>query len=245
MEKLKHYIVTRFNLGLYRVNRDPDKWFAERMTIFREITLPSMRRQTNQRFTWALLIDRDTPKNHHDQLWECFAENALFGFNFNLVYIDLQKSWHPKKYGERWSCAIDYSNFINSVTKESKIIVQTRFDNDDALMPEGIERIQSLFVKSRQPYCIDFPNGYVMDSVNKKTYEASHPYGTPFISFYQLANRLKFKCVYDLIHYKLSTSFRKITGNDRIWIMNIHGSNVSNRMFPWLIEKEISLKLYG
>lgn len=237
MEKLKHYIVTRFNLGLYQTNPDADTWFKERIKIFSSVTLPSLRSQKWQNFTLSILIDDKTPKVHADMIWDCFMENAFGGFNIEITQIGMSPEWRPKRYGERWSCVIDYSDYLFLIRERSKRSIQTRLDNDDALMADAVEKIQMQCAGSAS-YCIDFTKGYAVDSINKKLYLAQHPLGTPFISIYQ-SNDRRLKCIYGFIHQKFAKTFPYSVNKDRIWVMNLHEHNVSNRLFPWLIEKEI------
>lgn len=237
MEKLRHYIVTRFNLGLYRTNPNPDKWFYDRMKIFEAVTLPSLQKQTCQNFHYAVLVDAETPNNHMDVIDGYFLNNHFADFTVDVYPISLSNDWHPKRYGERWSCAIEYRSFTSYISAESKRVIQTRLDNDDALMPDAIKRIQDQ-IAGPCAMCIDFTRGYVVDSVNKKLYHAKHPYGTPFISLHQSCSS-KMKCIYDYTHQKFPKLFPQVEVADRIWIMNLHERNVSNRLFPWLIEEEI------
>jgi len=235
---MRHYIVTRFNLGLYRTGgRDPKAWFNERFRLFSTVTMPSLLAQTCQNFTLIILIDADTPFDHRFFLSSLLSWNAARQYQIRFVHIKLADSWRPKRYGERWSCVIDYSPFLDAVRDESKAVLQTRLDNDDALLPDAVERIQANIPNVKESCCVDFLRGYAIDTVNKKAYYAEHPAGTPFISLYQRSSP-KMWSIYDLTHQKLATKFPCIQRKERLWVMNIHDSNVSNRLFPWLIESE-------
>lgn len=55
---LKHFVVTRLGLGIYR-----EPWFASTIDLFEAVTLPSLARQTSTEFTWLVAIDADMPPN--------------------------------------------------------------------------------------------------------------------------------------------------------------------------------------
>jgi hypothetical protein len=238
MIKMRHYIITRFNLGLYRTGgHDSDEWFEKRFRIFSDVTMPSLIKQTRRNFTHLILVDADSPEKHKRILSSLESWSVAHDYRIVLLYIPLAGNWRPKRYGERWSCAIDYSPMIEYMRDKSKTIVQTRLDNDDALMPQAIEAIQKHCVSKHGSYLIDFRNGYVIDTINKKAYYAQHPSGTPFISLYQQSGE-KITSIYDMTHQKMVKQYLCNTRPDRIWVMNIHDHNVSNRLFPWMIEGE-------
>jgi len=66
MAEFRHYILTRFNTGLYRrtegLTVSPDEWMEHRLRLFTSLTLPSIRGQSCQDFTWLVLMDRRTPE---------------------------------------------------------------------------------------------------------------------------------------------------------------------------------------
>lgn len=238
MIKLKHYIVVRFNLGLYRLNgRTPAQWFENRITIFNSVSLPSLCNQTNHNFVLVLLVDPEMPKKH----WAIISktlESAPGDFQRIVMSIPLSDDWRPKRYSERWTCEIDYTPFITLIQHDSKAVLQTRLDNDDALMPNAVDLIQQSVSSQSHAYCVDFLKGYVIDTGNKKAFTAHHKKGTPFISLYQPSSE-KMKCIYDLTHQKIALVYPCMEFIERMWVMNIHENNVSNRLFPWMIEESV------
>jgi len=61
LQKLKHVILTRFNLGLYD-KPGADEWMARRMPLF-ERTRESVLSQ-NEDFEWILSMDKNTPNRY-------------------------------------------------------------------------------------------------------------------------------------------------------------------------------------
>ena len=73
---LHHFILTRFNIRLFRHDKhghsiEPKSWFEERLNLFETYTLPSIMGQTCQEFTWICGLQREDdgvpktlPANH-------------------------------------------------------------------------------------------------------------------------------------------------------------------------------------
>jgi N-acetylglucosaminyl-diphospho-decaprenol L-rhamnosyltransferase len=241
----KHYIVTRFNLGLYRTGgRVPNEWFADRIVVFERFTLESLRKQTLQDFTLAVLVDAETPKKHCTRLNSLLSDPNTGGFRRIVVPIQLAEDWRPKRYGERWSSYIDYQPFIRIISGEARSILQTRLDNDDALLPCAVETLRRQATPMPHAFTVDYLKGYIIDLVNQKAYHAQHPEGTPFISLMQPVSP-KMRCVYGFTHRALMGKFPCQKYMDRFWVMNVHGNNVSNKVYPWMAEQEISSRVFA
>jgi len=235
MIKMQHWIVTRFNLGLYRVKRTLPDWFDKRIEIFGNYTVPSIQSQTIRNFRWLILIDADTPKKHGNKIADIITKSNL---PVDIFPLKLQDGWQAKTYGERTSCEIEYKEVRNFIRDQSTAAIQTRLDNDDMLMPRAIQTIQenSPSVKSR--YSIDFINGYLWDKQKNKMYSINHKEGTPFISLYQKCDKT-FRFIYDSIHSKMYKNTPIVIKPDPIWCMVIHDHNCSNTLFDWMNPNEI------
>jgi hypothetical protein len=235
MTKFKHYIVTRFNVGLYSLlHGDPEEWFQERVKVFKEFTLPSIQKQTCQNFEWLLLFDAQTPFNHVYEIRKVIKDFP----NTYSLFLQLPKAWIYKKYSETNSTLIDYTPLIEHIVPQSKYSLQTRLDNDDALMPDTIAKIQEFVLTTKDHYVIDIRHGYILDSVNKRAFKAVHPLGSPFLSLFQLNNE-DFRAVYCMIHKQITRRCFARTINDRLWVMHVHGNNVSNRVFDWMAQERV------
>ena len=86
--KYKHYLITRFNLRVqYGCKlKDPDNnpmlrifdddYLEERFDIFEKYTLPSVKNQINQNFTWVVLFHKNTPNTFLNRINE--LEKTIF-----------------------------------------------------------------------------------------------------------------------------------------------------------------------
>lgn len=243
MKKTKHWVITRFNIGLYRIKKnEPDIWFWNRVALFKKITLPSLSKQTNLNFTYMVLVDRETPKHHLDTI-ESLLKTAPF--KSVIVPIALHADWYPKAYGERRATDLDYRPIIDHIEPGCDYCAQTRMDNDDALMPDAIDTIQHVMNRPlNQAYCIDSSKGFVIDIQNKKAWAMKHRIGTPFITIVQPINK-KTKPIYQFQHIDIPKIFVPVELITPVWVMVVHGGNVSNRVFDNMVVGEVEFdKLY-
>jgi len=115
-----HYILTRFNLGLYDKHPDPEAWMEERIALFERYTFPSMMRQTCMDWTWVIVFDELTPP-------EVIVK---YDYVDNITIIsDLPATWLRQNVdGDKW-------------------LITTRLDNDDYVERDLMENIQGAFVE--------------------------------------------------------------------------------------------------
>ena len=57
----KHYIQTKFNVGIYK-RKNAEEWMAHRINLFERFTYPSVMNQTVSNFTWLVRFDERTPE---------------------------------------------------------------------------------------------------------------------------------------------------------------------------------------
>jgi len=123
----EHFIFTRFNLGLYRRHPSPDAWMTKRLDLFERYTLPSMMRQTTNRWTWLLAFDPQTP--------ECITARYDYLDRVQVIYEPCQD----------WMRAnVDMGGWL----------ITSRLDNDDYVERDWVERIQAEF--NRSELVVDF-----------------------------------------------------------------------------------------
>ena len=64
MGKFKHFILTKFNIGLYdnvyNIDTDPEEWMERRAWLFENFTYRSVKHQTCRDFTWVIAFDERT-----------------------------------------------------------------------------------------------------------------------------------------------------------------------------------------
>jgi len=129
---MKHYILTRFNLGLYTTNphkiADPDQWMQHRIALFRKYTLPSLQDQTCQDYTWLLGFDPETPNKYLEP--------------FQIAGIKI--------------CYERPDFWLKQQTAKDDWLITSRLDNDDILLPDFVIEIQKAFRSQREVIDVDY-----------------------------------------------------------------------------------------
>lgn len=118
-----HFILTRFNLGIYNEGnpyhiQDPEAWMNHRLNLFDRYTLPGIMEQSCQNFTWVLAFDQATPRD--------IISRYDYLDNVQICYTQ-PHTW------------------LRSLPASSDFLLTTRLDNDDFLLPEFVEKVQSRF----------------------------------------------------------------------------------------------------
>lgn len=173
-DMLRHYILTRFNLRLWRKDKNNHatlcrEWLDERFQLFEKYCLPSVAGQTVKDFLWVVLFDRDTPQHYKDKVEEYKKSCPMFfpvfvrpdaGYMFQLIF---------QQFIERDLKALQGEG------KRVEKVVTTYLDNDDALNKLYVERIQQLAV-----------------NLSDKTYITFY-YGLQYFPDLNIANRVRYR----------------------------------------------------
>lgn len=160
MKPFKHYILTRFNLGIYdpagpyhKTVKTPRAWLKHRIQLFEKYTLPSVQRQTCQDFTWVLAFDPDTPPDivcaydYMDNVQVCFEQPHLW---------------------------------LRTQEPETEWLITSRFDNDDMYDPQFVWKIQSEFRAIEEVIDIDY---HVFDVAQQQMFTSErYRANSPFLS---------------------------------------------------------------
>ena len=209
----KHYVITRFNIGLYSAgtHKDPDQWMQHRLKIFTNITLPSMKGQTCQNFTWLILIDPKTPKKF------CDVFNA---FNYDKIrFITVEGIFNSR---QSISAAI-----LNHIEKGNHDLITTRIDCDDAFNCRMIEKIQYWHTPRPDRWMITFPVGATMDIKTKEMYPIEYLFN-PFPTLIEKATDPV--TIFAWPHWDIQVEVKEFIVGDFYWLQIVHSSNIDNSM---------------
>jgi hypothetical protein len=237
MKKRKHYILTRYNLGLYRTKHPgrAREWMEKRLAMFNTFCVPSLDNQTCQNFEWIILVDSNTPAQDLDAL-----RMATVTIPTKFIITE----WPDKKFKEGDSVSSWREEFVQYVSKQCKQAIMTRLDNDDAIHEDFVKDVQESILEAGDgEYIVDFPTGIMYDSVNEKCYLAKHSLGSPFITLVENCGH-DMQTVYGTFHYKMARKYQPIICSAKLprWMMVIHSSNKTNRIFDKMIAKELEFK---
>ena len=201
--KFKHYILTRFNLGLYSQNPynipDVHEWMVHRLILFDNITLPSIQAQTCQDFTWVLAFDELTPISVISE-FDCLERVKII---YEQPHIWLRK----QKIETDW-------------------LITSRFDNDDYYLPEFVETIQGEF--SERLEIIDIK--YMQKKINNdRLFDTRRRRcNSPFISLVE--PWMEVKTAMDKKHTVMPDSYPSRKIDKVLAYMIIHEMNVINKI---------------
>lgn len=220
--RYKHFVITRFNI---RANygcklKNPDNnpmrrildedYLKERFSIFEKYTLPSMKQQTNQNFTWLILFHKNTPDSLKKRIEELKEE---------MDFIDLY-------FGDEEKFA--FSKYCNIQEENIEYAITTRIDNDDMFSVDYIDKIQEYANNNLHECILSFSKGRKYDLNSKKKYEYERK-DNHFLSMIGT----KEECILQYNHAKIFNSGKEVimlASDKPMWTEIVHESNVINRI---------------
>jgi hypothetical protein len=213
------------------ISLSPDEWMKHRMNLFITFTLPSVMSQTNQNFTWIVLMDDMTPGVYRDILARITYRNLKF------VYIN------PGQTGI-------IGALLNNIDHGQYDLITTRLDNDDAIHKTTINDIQTVYLQKNSehsgPWVIGLPLGCTLDLASKKMYITEYP-NNAYVSLVEDSQDAKsvWQCQHADIPSKFNWCFITPT---LYWVTIIHSQNLANNANSnsgrtIYIDKEVNLRM--
>jgi hypothetical protein len=219
-----HYILTRFNVGLYNDkywktdkngNRiEPESWLEERFDIFDKFCAPSIMNQTCKNFIWLVWYDIRTPEK-----WKAKIDSYKDIHNYRACFA------RTVSRRELYSPCITESR-----AGKNSHLVTTRFDNDDSLHRDTVEDIQKN-VENTDLMFLNLQQGYTYDLKEKKFY-ATKCKANAFITAVEALSQAKTILGWGN-HAQLKIThptFTKELSDKRYWIQVIHDHNLMNKI---------------
>jgi hypothetical protein len=136
-----HFVMTRLGLGIY----DEDR-LNKMIDLFAAVTLPSVKRQTSQKFVWLIVVDADCPAASKSKIADLVASHD----NYHCVLIDLTNIVNVRLacfdwLWDRCQAFILENQLINS---PEEYVITSIIDADDAWNRETIATIDRLVVSN-------------------------------------------------------------------------------------------------
>jgi hypothetical protein len=221
MEKIKHFVITLFNLRLWEVDKKnvttrSEDWLDKRFELFETFCLPSFIAQTRKDFQWLCLFDAETPEAYLSRITNYKQSCPQF---FPIFFRgEENKEWrdHLKKY-------------ILTQLQGEEFVLTTKCDNDDAIHSEMIATLQDAFCKEKKIGLYSLLDGMQYFPCRNVILKMRYPHN----HFLTLAERIDsdFKMIVWCKHAKA----RKIYKDSLIdlkttplWIEVVHDKNVNN-----------------
>lgn len=216
----KQFLITRFNLrnSFYSVDKNntpilTDEWQKHRMNIFRKYCFPSIKNQTNQNFIWLVYFDDLSPDFVMHAIEELKSEYSNF---------------HPKFSSEMELVKTAVLNDIRElINPETRYIITTDLDNDDALHKDFIAEIQGAFIPE-DFYVMAPVDGYCLKIESKNIISQYSFVYSPFITLIESVTN--FKTVMVRNHRKWADVKTIRLENQPLWMQIIHKKNIVNEI---------------
>jgi hypothetical protein len=213
MQPFRHYLTTRFNVGIYargaRLRIPPAQWMEHRWKLFAMITLPSIMEQTCQDFTWLVLMDKETPEAYIREIESFRCPNLKVIF--------------PTTVKPHWLQAFEPGDYA---------LITTRVDNDDALHRRTIETIQDAYRVENPyrplPWTIVFPFGLILDLAKRDIWVMEYWFNNcPTL----VENSGTAKTIWQWDHSNIPPQIQRCYVRDQpYWLQVVHSQNVLNEI---------------
>ena len=211
-----HFILTRFNVPDKNMSTDKGgksvltkEWMNHRMELFEKYCFPTVRSQQNKGFKWLVFFDSNTDKEYLERIEE---------------YKKLEQ-FEPIFVPEMNHCKGEVRKRIPS---DSKYLITTRLDNDDALEKNMIEVVQSNFNEQKFTF-LNCTQGFYFSG--EKIYFVKD-YSNPFVSLVESIGDDKeaVKTVWCASHVEVSKFGKVVQIDDQPrWLRIIHERNAGDR----------------
>ncbi|WP_324721945.1 glycosyltransferase [Salinimicrobium sp. HB62] len=221
MKNLDHFLITRFNLKKEDWRKDKnseevlnEKWLTNRIELFKNFCLPSVLGQTTKKFTWLIFFE----ENSGSEIQRLTEEIKSYPFI------------EPLRVNGYTEFQIRLSGLIEErVSKDSKFVLTTRLDNDDALNKDFMFELQKSVNIPIHNKVLHFPRGLFLDLRNNNRLASSYYPLNQFVSL--LENREKeLKTVFCTEHDKWDSEFMIYPVDLKdAWLQVTHSKNMANR----------------
>lgn len=207
--------VTRFNIAsaLAKTPRKPvhldRSWLDERIALFERFCVPKMAAQTDDRFTWLILIDPETDAAIVKRLAR--APNAELSAVVPEAALGPTVAAHVAQIGDS--------------------IITARLDSDDQLSAGYTAALRAIEWNGRRRFAAYFTKGLYLDAISG-AYRAVRLPLNQFPAVFERRQSGSFLTVHAHQHNQLFKSMDaiQIWSKRPMWCTVVHGGNISNRM---------------
>ncbi len=224
MDSFAHFILTRFNVPLQfdlPPGRQPkhmgidEGWLGRRFDLFERVCLGSVQRQTEGGFQWLVFMDWATPLPFKERMAALTVRNEFL----HPVYCS--------QFNEEFAL-----EEIRRREEPGRIRITTRLDNDDAIHPRLVARVQEL--ARRQVPAMDPARGFFVSfpigcAERKGDFYLQRYRCNPFTSF--VSGQACARTVLGCDHRYIADVAPVVLDYTRpMWCQVIHEENVANRL---------------
>lgn len=241
--KTAYYILTRFNTGLYSAHRKGkrygrmltrDQWMQQRMQLFCNICVPSIKAQTCQDFVWLLAVDPRTPRNYIVMIKEVLK---------GIPYILLNNTLSHARKGD---ATVHFKQHVKErvIVDTPDYLITTRLDNDDALNKNFVAKVREHLI-GKETQILDFPIGWSLSWIHKKIRPIHPRVCTHFLSIGEFVHHPgKILTAFACTHGSAAKRFlvEQAEKDTPMWLETCHGHNLANSYQQYKLANGISPK---
>ena len=197
-----------------------DERLSERLFAFEHVTLPGLRAQTDQDFTFVVLIGESMPDHHTERLLAMVEDIP------QIVVL----SYEPLNYRNAMRRV-----FNQAVDKSFDWVAQFRLDDDDAVAVDFIQRVRRNAILTKQIYAetgklaIDFNQGYAVELTSSGIVAAhlKRAYWTPALAV--VLSTQDPKNIMNFPHHIIHTLMPTLTRNENnMFLRGVNDHNDSS-----------------
>lgn len=238
---VNHYILTRFNLRLWRQDKNGSpvrtaEWLEHRFALFERYCLPSVAAQSCKDFQWIVLFDGKTPGAYREriegyrvqcpQLAPVFVEPENGRFFAEIFRSEvcrlLRQAQQPVQ-----NPALRQAQ---GPAQQPRVLT-TYLDNDDALAVGFVEDVQRRAAELPDGTFISYADGYQYYTDHSYVMRIHYP-RNHFVSVVESGNPLTLKTIYGYgSHYYIDnipgTKIERVASSP-LWCEVIHDRNMGN-----------------
>lgn len=218
MDLMSFALVTRYNVKTgFTAGTDVNdpEWLAGRRELFARYCAPSVRAQTDKRFTWFVFVDRKIPDDESawiESLGEC-----------TIVRCGSQS---------------EGMNIIRPLISEGhSLTLSARLDSDDSVAPTYVEQMR-LHAERGSGYALSgnrglvvcFGNGVMHHTEDDMWFDRYYP-NNAFIGLLEPVSSTRPPgLVFQRTHYYMCLHYDTMTvrTDEPMWCIRVHGRNVAN-----------------
>lgn len=222
---VNHFILTRFNLRLWRQDKNgspvrTSEWLEHRFALFEKYCLPSVAAQSCKDFQWIVLFDSKTPEAFRERIEGYRAQCP----QLVPVFVEPENG--------RYFAEVFRSEVLRLLRlAQQPRVLTTYLDNDDALAAGFVEDIQRRAAELPDGTFISYVDGYQYYTDRSYVMRIHYP-RNHFVSVVEDGNPLTLKTIYGYgSHYYIDNilgSRREFVTSCPLWCEVIHDRNMGN-----------------
>ena len=216
----RHFIITRYNLAVpqwYEKNEnlfESKNWLEKRNEYFLRFCYPSVINQTATQFTWLIFFQSGTEHLLKQVLVKLKAHSFI-----QPIFIK----------GANELEASIYENITGNICKDTRRIVMTRLDNDDAIGIKFIQVIQKHARKLKSEMILDINNGLCLDLESNRLTRISFKLNQFISLIFDVDKFQSGQSIYSFEHLQAEFKYPvKEIDSKNLWLQIVHDQNQLN-----------------